>query len=931
MQVLNARSHPATYLAGILLGLSLAMLVACGGSGGGDDNPPPPPPPVNQAPTASFTATPATGTAPLTVAFDASASTDPDGTIAAYAWAFGDNSTGSGRTASHTFATAGTYSVRLTVTDNAGATASTTRDVTVTSAPPPVNQPPVAAFSATPLSGVAPLSVSFDAGASTDPDGTIASYAWTFGDNTTGTGRTVSHTYANVGTYTAQLTVTDNVGATAATSAEIRALAPSAQWLGAYKSSLIPEAPLYSELTVTGTTLAGSWKDTEGRTGTIDGTVAGSIVTLTLAETTPGCTGTFTGTGTLGSVRGLEAIEFIFSGTDCLGAHTNGVGQLIRQTGFVLAWGQRGPTSLTYSNGELFWTDTSREPLKKLVLATGATQVLAQRMRALTRMTVETDRLLWVDAIGDSNAYCTGIGVQQALMVSASDGSNVRMLAEGPACGGTVAPVSDGTYVYWVTSRTGVDAWRIERVPLAGGASSLVRAPTGFTSVTSLARDNQHLYWIEDQSPDAGFVRRCAFATCGQFFTTVFDSALIDMSTNLALTNDLVVFGARRYGPPSDRIITVPKPGGTVTDIATAPDFATAVVTDGTTVFWLDSAAVRSVPITGGAVMTLASGLVPSGGLSVDSQRVAWTERPSTTVPLSGSILGVAKSGGAIETLVANAASPRVVELAGNGALVYADGVIDYLPGSVSGIYRRTTTGSIQPVVGGIAGRGPIAVDGTHVYVSEGWWLKRVPRAGGTPSVVSQGSFYITALDLDATHVYWVEDDLGTVRRAPLAGGVPTFLSSGNGKPFDLKVRGGTVYWLLGLDKLLKVPVTGGTAETLASGLRAAEALVVDDSFAYFTESDAGQLSKVATAGGAVAPVGSIAGGLMWYALGQDPLRIFWQTPASVGSVAKDGSSSATLSGAPLSDDAVPGSVAADATYVYWAETLIGAIKRAPR
>ena len=74
-----------------------------------------------------------------------------------------------------------------------------------------------------------------------------------------------------------------------------------------------------------------------------------------------------------------------------------------------------------------------------------------------------------------------------------------------------------------------------------------------------------------------------------------------------------------------------------------------------------------------------------------------------------------AKAGGAVETLVANAASPRVVELAGSGALIYADGVIDYLPGSVSGIYRRTTTGSIQPVVVGIAGRGPIAVTLTQL------------------------------------------------------------------------------------------------------------------------------------------------------------------------------------------------------------------------
>ncbi|MGY1601003.1 PKD domain-containing protein [Geodermatophilus sp. SYSU D00815] len=88
--------------------------------------------PTNVAPTASFTAT-ATG---LGVALDASASTDADGTIASYAWDFGNGQTGTGRTASYTYPTAGTYQVKLTVTDDAGATGTVTKAVTVTSPPP---------------------------------------------------------------------------------------------------------------------------------------------------------------------------------------------------------------------------------------------------------------------------------------------------------------------------------------------------------------------------------------------------------------------------------------------------------------------------------------------------------------------------------------------------------------------------------------------------------------------------------------------------------------------------------------------------------------------------------------------------------------------------------------------------------------------------
>jgi PKD repeat protein len=93
------------------------------------------PPAGNQAPTAAFTFS----TADLAASFNAGTSTDSDGTIATYAWNFGDGSTGSGATATRTYATAGTYTVALTVTDNGGASATTTKTVTVAVAAPHTN------------------------------------------------------------------------------------------------------------------------------------------------------------------------------------------------------------------------------------------------------------------------------------------------------------------------------------------------------------------------------------------------------------------------------------------------------------------------------------------------------------------------------------------------------------------------------------------------------------------------------------------------------------------------------------------------------------------------------------------------------------------------------------------------------------------------
>jgi PKD repeat protein len=85
----------------------------------------------NKEPTASFTTKPESGNPPLTIQFDASSSNDPDGMIATYAWDFGDGTTGSGITASHTYKNTGNYTIFLYVTDNEGATKSSSKKVLV--------------------------------------------------------------------------------------------------------------------------------------------------------------------------------------------------------------------------------------------------------------------------------------------------------------------------------------------------------------------------------------------------------------------------------------------------------------------------------------------------------------------------------------------------------------------------------------------------------------------------------------------------------------------------------------------------------------------------------------------------------------------------------------------------------------------------------
>ncbi|WP_239576879.1 glycoside hydrolase family 44 protein [Archangium primigenium] len=87
------------------------------------------------------------------------------------------------------------------------------------------NQPPVAKLTATPTSGPAPLVTAFDAAGSADPDGTLESHAWNFGDGTQATGATASHTYTRGGTFTVTLTVKDNRGATASATTTVQVTA----------------------------------------------------------------------------------------------------------------------------------------------------------------------------------------------------------------------------------------------------------------------------------------------------------------------------------------------------------------------------------------------------------------------------------------------------------------------------------------------------------------------------------------------------------------------------------------------------------------------------------------------------------------------------------------------------------------------------------
>ncbi len=185
--------------------------------------------PSNRAPTARFSYSPSQPFVNDVVTFDGSNSSDPDGRIVSWRWRLETSSrqaTTSGSRVNVRFTSPGTARVTLTVTDNQGATDSTTQQLNVRQQSP--QRPPTASFSFSPSNPNVNQTVTFDGRNSSDPDGFISSYRWDFdGDGTTdATGARVQHSYNRSGNYQATLTVVDDDGLTHSTTQSVRVASP---------------------------------------------------------------------------------------------------------------------------------------------------------------------------------------------------------------------------------------------------------------------------------------------------------------------------------------------------------------------------------------------------------------------------------------------------------------------------------------------------------------------------------------------------------------------------------------------------------------------------------------------------------------------------------------------------------------------------------
>jgi PKD repeat protein/lysophospholipase L1-like esterase len=172
---------------------------------------------------------PYSGTVATAVSVSGSGSTDPQVESLGFAWNFGDGSSqGTGASTSHIYQRPGTYTLSVVATNTSNLSATATTQVMIAAAAPNTDV-------GGPYTSIAGNAVSFIGGKSSDPQGETLTYAWTFGDGSTGTGVSPSHIYGLAGTYAISLTVTNTSGLSGTASTKVTvAAAPNADAGGPY-------------------------------------------------------------------------------------------------------------------------------------------------------------------------------------------------------------------------------------------------------------------------------------------------------------------------------------------------------------------------------------------------------------------------------------------------------------------------------------------------------------------------------------------------------------------------------------------------------------------------------------------------------------------------------------------------------------------------
>jgi hypothetical protein len=605
------------------------------------------------------------------------------------------------------------------------------------------------------------------------------------------------------------------------------------------------------------------------------------------------------------------------------------------------------PTRLTLRDGELFWLDTSATPLRKLALSSGVETALVTALPIPESVAPDGAQLYW---IAGGTLYQTTL-----------DGNVTTVLDRGsrdPTSAATASVIHDGENVYWVNTVADEPcspacSSTIRRVPKSGGAATTIATTLGI--IRSIAVHDGFVYWESERfgptNDDGSTGSKIGKISLSDGTITILVdgrlNGLIPRPTagsspyTWAVAGGFVVDDSAIYFEDgsiarSSRMYKVPVAGGPltvlITDISADPaTFARDLSSDETNIYWIDATSVRSIAKGGGAITNLATNRTSPVSLARSGSDLYWVETACCAHGQRGTIQRMSASGGSPIAVASNIDAP--VSVAADLSKLYwaAGGPV----GNTEKFGAITESGldgsAADTVVESVSG-GPFAVDGSNVYIADGFTIKRVPAGGGPVRRVAIADFYVRDIATDGAFVYWVEDPFSTIRRMPVEGGPIETLASGTGPASILHLNADYVYWLDHNDVIYRVPKSGGGRQTVVgNGTGTLADFVLDGTNVYFAEWDGGSLCKVPLAGGTITILASLSPDQN-RRLATAASTLFWIDQSEVGkvSISAGGAQTQTLVlGGLGADPFVPPSIVVDATTVYWSEVTTSLIRKA--